>query len=900
MARYSQTAAKLLPHLLQEMSQAEPVVIAQAGGSGSLTAHAIDGAYHTGTLATSQAPWAVTATTFATHEANTEAHHATATAGNGISITGQQISLASSAAGAGLTYTTGVLAVGAGTLLTVAADSIGVSAGSAYQFIGTGSDTGAEWRNVSELAGSGLTAATGVLAVGVSGLGLGVGADAVTLTSSSDPGAAAAILATASDGSLTLDTNLLAVDAAGNVVGVGRTPDGAATLDVQALANGDHSVRITQKSGQTGRLWRIEDTAGGELIVLDSVGNLQSGNPGFVSGLTGWQITPTGNAEFNNVWVRGELHASIFVMDEFHSNGGTFVTATAGKLENDAVLSSASDAALTNVRTTAFSDQTYLDYRTTSGTGSGTGITARSIENWIEITDPPSGHATIFQPGHIVRCKTFTGSAVYDLWMRVNSATDLTDYYRYHVQVMSGTYTTLPAGSAVIRYGNEGDGLILQTADLQYAPYLDIFTVGAEPWNGDITPHVRLGRLDGVGVPGVSGIEQYGIIGGTNLSDANTPYFVMSDLQQKLYRIDSEWHDGTNPTVRIESDGNVAIGTDVDNAATTALSFDPVTGNLTIGNASYPGSVTVYGTIYLPGGTPVQTMTWRGAWVSGTAYAVQDAVSYNSKSWINDTAHTASAGNAPGTGAMWDLLADQGAAGADGADNQDFAFLEANAADMTGKPAGAYHVAEYIGFWSGTAFTAYIDNAGDFRFGSGSGSAKLEYSASAGKLRGVNSSGIEQWYAQASDGKLYAAEGRLVMDSDGIALNPTQSDGTFNINRGYRFVNDYGMPIAGYNDKYADSTDPETYIYNNVDFEDYSYTGSTKELLASRSASLWVDVCGHTLSAGETGIIQLRASHRHISGGIYNTAAILRLYASSSEAYVSATGIMNFRSTAIT
>jgi len=181
-----------------------------AGNASVLAAHRLDDtAYHIGQLATSQAPWAVPYSVYSPHAANPDAHHATATAGNGISITGQQISLAATVAGAGLTHSAGVLAVGAGTLLTVAADTVGVSPGSAYQFIGTGSDTGAEWRNVSELAGNGLTAATGVLAVGVSGLGLGVGADAVTLTSSSNPGATASILASAASGGLTL-VNLFA------------------------------------------------------------------------------------------------------------------------------------------------------------------------------------------------------------------------------------------------------------------------------------------------------------------------------------------------------------------------------------------------------------------------------------------------------------------------------------------------------------------------------------------------------------------------------------------------------------------------------------------------------------------------------------------------------------------
>ena len=79
MANYSKTAEKLLPHLLQELSQVQPVVIAAAGSGGAMAVHAIDGAYHSGTLAESQAPWAVTTTTFATHEGDASAHHAPVT-----------------------------------------------------------------------------------------------------------------------------------------------------------------------------------------------------------------------------------------------------------------------------------------------------------------------------------------------------------------------------------------------------------------------------------------------------------------------------------------------------------------------------------------------------------------------------------------------------------------------------------------------------------------------------------------------------------------------------------------------------------------------------------------------------------------------------------------------------
>jgi len=93
MARYSKTAEKLLPHLLQELSQVQPVIIAQAGDGGSLAVHALDGEYHTGTLDESQAPWAVTAAVFGAHEADPDAHHARATVVAPVAVSGQQISL---------------------------------------------------------------------------------------------------------------------------------------------------------------------------------------------------------------------------------------------------------------------------------------------------------------------------------------------------------------------------------------------------------------------------------------------------------------------------------------------------------------------------------------------------------------------------------------------------------------------------------------------------------------------------------------------------------------------------------------------------------------------------------------------------------------------------------------
>jgi hypothetical protein len=397
--------------------------------------------------------------------------------------------------------------------------------------------------------------------------------------------------------------------------GVNAAYDNTAALKVQSVANDDITLFLKQKSGQTARMWRVEDSAGQELIVLDSQGNLQSGNPGFVSGLTGWQITPIGNAELNNAFIRGELHASIFVMDEFHASGGTLYIAPAGKLELDATVNvTAGIEAVFDIRTTSASGTgSQFTIRTTSALGSGTQFTLRTIENYFAITDPPSGHAMILSPGDIIRCKALglsVGIDLWDIWGVVTRAEDMTDYYRYYFERKSGgtNNLTIPAGTAIISYGKPGDGRIYLTADQNYAPYWQVFITGQEPWNGDIIPTVRGGRLDGVGLPGVSGIEQYGIVMSRDLSDASAPYMVMSNLQQRMYKVDSEWNNG-NPTARITANGEFRLGTDVDADNTTGLKFNPATGALDIGNASYPGAVNVRGVITVTGGSGIAAFT---------------------------------------------------------------------------------------------------------------------------------------------------------------------------------------------------------------------------------------------------------------------------------------------------
>lgn len=243
-------------------------------------------------------------------------------AGDGVSVAADSVAVDSTVvrttrtvtAGSGLTGGGALSAdltlnVGAGTLVTVGADTVGITAGSSYQFIGTGSGTAAAWQNLSGLAGNGLTHSNGVLAVGVSGLGLSVGADAVALASSSNPTEAAILASNASGylqlvriglgmaptkplsvsgdagisgnvaaGSLsvtgaatvgqdfTVGANVLYVNQAGTRVGINRTPDQQFDLDVAGAIRGQyligkHAVQLTAAIG----VWHYDGSAPYEL-----------------------------------------------------------------------------------------------------------------------------------------------------------------------------------------------------------------------------------------------------------------------------------------------------------------------------------------------------------------------------------------------------------------------------------------------------------------------------------------------------------------------------------------------------------------------------------------------------------------------------------------------------------
>jgi hypothetical protein len=109
------------------------------------------------------------------------------------------------------------------------------------------------------------------------------------------------------------------------------------------------------------------------------------------------------------------------------------------------------------------------------------------------IIEDINGHVQLFEVDDILRVKT----GVYDAWLKVTEVTDETTYFVYTVDYCYGsTSGVIPDGTAVIDYGQAGDGYIILTADDTNAPYMSVMGHSGSPWS-DSFEYNRQGNLNG-------------------------------------------------------------------------------------------------------------------------------------------------------------------------------------------------------------------------------------------------------------------------------------------------------------------------------------------------------------------------------------------------------------------
>jgi hypothetical protein len=352
--------------------------------------------------------------------------------------------------------------------------------------------------------------------------------------------------------------------------------------------------------------------------------------------------------------------------------------------------------------------------------------------------------------------------------------------------------------------------------------------------------------LDGVGLPGVSGIEQYGVVSSSDLSDASAPYSVASNLQMFQYKIDSEWNNG-NPTARITADGTMKLGTDIDSASTTGFDFNPATGALTIGSASYPGAVTVYGSITVTGGNAAKTDFSN---IAATIDNVPNGTSFH-RTTPNQVTGAARAFTALSSG-----------------NNLVTSVIPATAIGNPGV-AGLYLGSDYMGYHTGSGTAAgwktYMDSSGNMRLQGNTTTNYLQWVAASNKLQGVGG-GVEQWYADATDGRLKFGGGNGYLDVDGLTLlgDSTATHSGQSSTRAVQFERSNGALIGRLTSYYLSGGD-------DYGLDIYARSPNTEDTFATFGA----EQAGTTYGGGAAGAPRLVA-YSSAAGNDY-----LRLYANT-------------------
>ena len=185
--------------------------------------------------------------------------------------------------------------------------------------------------------------------------------------------------------------------------------------------------------------------------IIINTDSIQSGN--FVSGAlgSGFQIADSGNAEFNNVLIRGKISSTIFEKASISTVGGNLLI-----MDGDI---------LTSPMTSSDSSNLTIEGDTTFTVGDILRIKDGANDEWLEITDISSAPTYV-----VTRDKDSTYS--------------------------SNDNPTWGAGTTVVNYKQSGDGSIFMTASESNAPYLSVITHTGSPWSSQTTS-LRLGNLNG-------------------------------------------------------------------------------------------------------------------------------------------------------------------------------------------------------------------------------------------------------------------------------------------------------------------------------------------------------------------------------------------------------------------
>lgn len=395
------------------------------------------------------------------------------------------------------------------------------------------------------------------------------------------------------------------------------------------------------------------------------------GVPGYVSQVSGWRIDGLGAADFRYLYT-DELHAKVFIADlEQALAGGQIISKSVGQLG------------------AAF---------TTPAKGSISVLTMKDL--------PSAANMAIFESGDWVRIRTFSRAAgslsITDAWGTVSSYADAADGLQtWNFQralgddggaMASGTVVAVDA--IVLDYGVSGNGFHeVNAIDGLYginSPYSQIVTwAGSSPRAANQTVRSRLGNLRGI-----TGVAEFGLLAGTYAA-TNGRYLKASDLGFELHGIDLKLWSGATNVYRL------------DHTTPYQSMGSPAPTTYSSGNGFWSG---------IDGGV----FKWRiGNPTSGTNLIAWDGSTLSIVGAITVSGTLPDANNALAlVGTAGATVVSGAALGTLGLDASGNPLIPAVAAPGAAK---LYLSATHLGYWNGSAWRTYLDNAGNFYLGGTSG-----------------------------------------------------------------------------------------------------------------------------------------------------------------------------------
>lgn len=297
------------------------------------------------------------------------------------------------------------------------------------------------------------------------------------------------------------------------------------------------------------------EDATGVYATLDRTA-FRSADPVYIEGDGGQGLYIGMDGYIEARWMKAvTLSSQVFDVRQVTAISNTMVLAQGGRLHEDATMPSVTGGSgsfrLRDPETGPFRIFNVGDWAQIQAVGYGQVKTGAGLASPISLGNP-------FLPQAAAADTVTAGES----WLEITGYARGDGYWEYAYTLEAGsTWIQYPAGTAVLRIGQEGDGLIRLSSDdgAGKTPYIDLSRITDAPWDGN-TPMIRLGRLDGLGQ--ITGGEQWGLAISSDWTDPDSSQFVAStigDVYQK--NIVSRWTEGETDTITIDPDTGIVMAT---------------------------------------------------------------------------------------------------------------------------------------------------------------------------------------------------------------------------------------------------------------------------------------------------------------------------------------------------